>query len=218
MLNSYGEILDEFKAAEHEKRETRREMHGWWYKIYTDDHTAMATNPGGLATATKYPTPYHGLTDTWPPGKVVGERQTSCDFGIELEWDGHHWGTKTSKAPAVLSNSVGTAMSIPTYVGTIDTWPGPPHHKDGDRAISRDSGVEYTWSGKSWISSGLYNRIKAEAAGPTGTIPLQLEPEEFKAFQHYCTKEGTTMQETLHSLLEDLLSRARINPEDYKLE
>ncbi len=182
--------------------------------------TPLPTPVAGTVGGAKiWPTPYHGWIGTWPPGTHVGHRVKSCDHNAEFEWDGSQW----ASAQWASAHRIGApppaiaAMSMNTYVGGIDTW--PQQNTKGEKAMSRDTGFEYTWSGHAWVLSSLYEALqKTETLGPTGTVALQLPPEEFSAFEHYCTKEGTTMQKTLQSLLEDLLSRARIDPKDFKVE
>lgn len=195
----------------------------WKERLLTlaTDPILMATTYGGIhggapSATTKYPSPYHGMTPTWPIGKYVGERVTSCDWGIEFEWTGSGWARPGSVS--IPASPPTTAMTLPVYVGTTDTW--PQRNANGEKAISKDTGCEYTWNGSSWVLSTLYEKVWGmdPSASSTGTVALQLQPEEFKAFEHYCIKEGTSMQGTLYNLLEDLLSRARIDPKDFKQE
>lgn len=112
--------------------------------------------------------------------------------------------------------------------------PHPDRRADGTRRTVKSAiygiDIEYSCMHGYWSqSTDSYEdlRKKILQVGPgailpssgsrTYTISAQLEPHIGKAFEHYCAQHNESVQVSLVRMIEDLLSRQRINPDDFKL-
>jgi hypothetical protein len=139
---------------------------------------------------------YVGPPDKCWPGGKDGEYALSDDSGKLYEWYKGQW-----RLSNVSLNNNTLAVQPPAYKGTQPGW----------AEYGSDGKTIYKWDGYCWYvfqsASGGSDPVKPDGE----TLHLRLSRPYRQAFESYCKSNNETPEFCLAQMVEDLLSRQRID-------